>query len=238
MYNGIQLYSASKPPNSLMSGDECLVADHYEGEIVNENYTKVQEKREEALRAMIANVHVIVNKGNIVQDLISIYKDPSILEKNVVVGIEGEKLREMVYCKRFILCFGTGSCLKVIVTAIFPYLNREDYVSIGRILTDQFVRCGLLPVKVSQVSINHTLFGHATDECKTESFLRLLPPRERECVSKPLKGDGPFPTGEIIDLLEDYSVRQLPTADNIKSLVLSVVTAEFLTKPFFCLSSV
>ena len=32
-------------------------------------------------------MHVIVNK--IVQDLISIYKDPSILEKNVVVGIEG-----------------------------------------------------------------------------------------------------------------------------------------------------
>ena len=34
-------------------------------------------------------MHVIVNKENIVQDFISIYKDPGILEKNIVVGIEG-----------------------------------------------------------------------------------------------------------------------------------------------------
>jgi len=56
-----------------------LVEDHYEGEIVNENYTKVQGKREEALRALNGNVHVIVNEEDIVQDLISIYKDPCIL---------------------------------------------------------------------------------------------------------------------------------------------------------------
>ena len=67
---------------------------------------------------------------------------------------------------------------------ILPNLNQEDYVSIGRILTHQFVLCGMFPVKVSQASMHHTLFGHATDECKIESFLWLLPPRERECISK------------------------------------------------------
>ena len=66
--------------------------------------------------------------------------------------------------------------------------------------------------------MQYTLFGHATDECKIESFLRLLPPTERECISRALKG-------EIIYLLEDYSVHRLSTADNIKSLVLSVPTA-------------
>ena len=73
MYDGSKLHLASKPPDSVMPSDECLVADHYEGEIVNENYTKVQEKREEALRSLNGNVHVIVNKENIVQDLISIH---------------------------------------------------------------------------------------------------------------------------------------------------------------------
>ena len=82
--------------------------------------------------------------------------------------------------------------------------------------------------------MQHTLFGHATDKCKIDSFLRLLPPRKRECVSRALKGDGPFPTGEIIDLLKDYSVCQLPTGDNIKSLVLSIAIAEFVTTPFLC----
>ncbi|PFX18051.1 Spermidine/spermine N(1)-acetyltransferase-like protein 1 [Stylophora pistillata] len=41
--------------------------------------------------------------------------------------------------------------------------------------------------------MQHTLFGRATDECKIESFLRLLPPKERECLSRALKGEGPFP---------------------------------------------
>ena len=218
------------PPASLV--------DQYEGEIVNENYTKVQEKREEALRALNGIAHVIVNKENIVQDLISIhvYKDPGILEKNVVVGIEGAEasgdgvLREVysLFWDSF-LSQSDGDSEHSI--PILPNLNQEDYVSIGRILTHQFVLCGMFPVKVSQASMHHTLFGHATDECKIESFLRLLPPRERECISRALKGERPFPTGEIIDLLEDYSVRQLPTA------VLSVATAEFVTKPFLCLSS-
>ena len=224
---------ARTPPASLV--------DQYEGEIVYENYTKVQEKREEALRALNGIVHVIVNK-NIVQDLISIYKDPGILEKNVVVGIEGAEasgdgvLREVysLFWDSF-LSQSDGNSEHSI--PILPNLNQEDYVSIGRILTHQFVLCGMFPVKVSQASMHHTLFGHATDACKIESFLRLLPPRERECISRALKGERPFPTGEIIDLLEDYSVRQLPTADNIKSLVLSVATTEFVTKPFLCLSS-
>ena len=221
---------ARTPPASLV--------DQYEGEIVNENSTKVQEKREEALRALNGIVHVIVNK----EDLISIYKDPGILEKNVVVGIEGAEasgdgvLREVysLFWDSF-LSQSDGDSEHSI--PILPNLNQEDYVSIGRILTHQFVLCGMFPVKVSQASMHHTLFGHATDECKIESFLRLLPPGERECISRALKGERPFPTGEIIDLLEDYSVRQLPTADNIKSLVLSVATAEFVTKPFLCLSS-
>lgn len=56
MYDGIQLHFASAPPDSLMLGDECLV---------NENYTKAHEKREEALRALYGNVRAIVNKENL-----------------------------------------------------------------------------------------------------------------------------------------------------------------------------
>lgn len=60
LYDGIQLHLASTPPDSLMLGDECLV---------DENYTKAHEKREEALRALNRNVRVIVNKKNNFQDL-------------------------------------------------------------------------------------------------------------------------------------------------------------------------
>ena len=146
MYDGIKLELASTPPDSPMLGDECLVADHYEGENVNENYTKVQEKLEEALRALNGYVHVIVNKENIVQDLISIYKDSTILEKKAVVGKEGAEasgdglLREIysLFWDSF-LSQSDGDSEHSI--PILPNLNQEDYVNVGRILTHQFVLC-------------------------------------------------------------------------------------------------
>ena len=119
---------------------------------------------------------------------------------------------------------------------ILPNLNQE-YASIGGIVTHQYVQCDIFPVKVSQASMQKALLGNTTDECKINSFLRIQPPRDRECFSKALAGDGPFPTAEMIDLLEDHNIHELPTADNIKSLVLFVATTEFVTKPFLCLSS-
>ena len=120
---------------------------------------------------------------------------------------------------------------------VLPDLNQDDYVSIGRILMHQYVLCSVFPVKVSRASVQHTILGNVTDECKIESFLRLLQPTKRECLSIALAGDGSFPTEEMIDLFNDYNIRQLPTVDNIRSLVLFVATAEFVTKPFLCLTS-
>lgn len=54
-------------------------------------------------------------------------------------------------------------------------------------------------------------------------------------MTKALTGDGAFPTEEIIDLLDDYNTCQLPTIDNVKSLLLHISTSEFVTKRFLSL---
>ena len=206
------------------------------------DFIKLQNKRKEALNALEETVSIIISKENILKDLISVYKDPSILQKNVSAVIEGSEatgngvLREVysLFWDKF-LSQSDGDTEHTI--PILPDLSQEDYVSIGRILTHQFILCGVFPVKLSQTSMQYTILGTATDQCKIESFLGLLPPRERNCLSRALAGVGPFPTEEIIDLLDDYNVRQLPTTDNIRSIILFVATAEFVTKPFLCLTS-
>ena len=201
-------------------------------------------KRQEALRSMEMErgTHVIVSKENIVSDLISIYNDRTILQKKIACTIEGEDalgdgvLREVysLFWEAFLTdCDGYSEH----PIPILPNLTQEDYKSIGRIITHQFLLCGTFPVKVSQACMQQSLFGKVADECKINSFLRLLPPRERDILSRALAGDVPFPTEEVIDLLEDYNVRQLPNGGNIKSIVLFVATSEFITKPFLCLSS-
>ena len=66
--------------------DQCVGGD--KEKIVNESYKKIEEKRMEALKILRGNASILVNRDNIVQDLLSIYKDPSILEKNVSAFIE------------------------------------------------------------------------------------------------------------------------------------------------------
>ena len=198
----------------------------------------------EALKILKGNVSILVNKENIVQNLLSIYKDPSILEKNVSAFVEGTDatgdgvLREIysLFWDTF-LSQSEGDSEHSI--PIVPSLDQEDYVSIGRIITHQFVLCGIFPIKVSRASMQHAILGNASDECKIDSFLRILPQRERNLLTKALAGDGAFPTEEIIDLLDDYiNIRQLPTVDNVKSLLLHISTSEFVTKPFLCLASI
>ena len=85
--------------------------------------------------------------------------------------------------------------------------------------------------------MQHAVLGTAMDQCIVGSFLALLPPYEKDCLSRALDCVGPFPREEIIDLLDDYNLCQLPTADNIRSIHIFVGTAEFVTKPFMCLTS-
>lgn len=117
-----------------------------------------------------------------------------------------------------------------------PNLSDEDYVILGRILSHQFIQCGTFPLRIAQASIQNLLTGHVSDDCKINSLLRLLPPNERECLSRALSGEGMFPKEEMIDILEDFNIRRLPSPENIKTLVLQAAVAEFITKPYLGLT--
>ena len=76
------------------------------------------------------------------------------------------------------------------------------------------------------------LFEVVEEDCLLESFLHLLPPRQREVFSGALKGKQPFPQSAVIDVLDDYKVQTLPTPKNLRDIVLKISTMEFVDKPF------
>ena len=132
------LYSPSQPSHFPIP-DDVLDAEHKE-EIVKENYAKLQKKREEALDSLKETVAIIVSRENIVRDLISVYKDPSILQRKVAAVIEGSKatgdgvLRE-VYSSFWDTFLSQSDRDSEHTLPLLPDLSQEDYVSIGRILT-------------------------------------------------------------------------------------------------------
>ena len=93
-------------------------------------------------------------------------------------------------------------------------------------------------MRINQASIQQAIFGHASDECLVSSFLRLLPLRERKCLSNALFGEGPFPGEDVLEVLEDYNIRDMPSRNNIHTIVLQVAQNELVTKLYMCLLNI
>ena len=79
------------------------------------------------------------------------------------------------------------------------------------------------------------LFGRVSEECLLDSFLQLLPSKQRDIFAGALQGQRPFPLDEVIDILDDHNVQTLPSPENLRGIVLQIATTEFVKKPFLAL---
>ena len=70
------------------------------------------------------------------------------------------------------------------------------------------------------------------------SFLQLLPERERQILCKAQEKDGPFPTDAIVDILSEYNVTSIPTANSLPQIIKQVSRSEMIHKPFFLLEKI
>lgn len=100
-----------------------------------------------------------------------------------------------------------------------PHLTCEDYVSIERIITHQFVQCSIFPARFTQASIQQAVIGEISSECLVSSFLQLLPPRERDIIRKGMNDVKVFPQGDIIAILEYFNINKAPTTENLQCLL-------------------
>ena len=126
------------------------------------------------------------------------YGDPQITGQNLVVYFDKDSgtgdgvLREMfsVFWDRFFMLNCEGSFQFAI--AVNPAMQPQDYITVGRILTHGFILCGSFPVQLAKASLHQAFFGFASDECLVDSFMNLLPEKERATVAVALKVNNPF----------------------------------------------
>ena len=178
---------------------------------------------------------ITIRRDHIVTDLLSAYQDQDIRTKRLLVTIENDDAygtgvaREMyaLFWDTFLSQYAEGESeftIPVLLT-----LTADDYINLGRILTHQFVQFGAFPVRINQASIQQAIFGHVPDECILSSFLCLLPSREKESLSNAMRREEPFPVKEV---LEDYNIREMPSSNNIRTILLQVAKNELVTKPY------
>lgn len=97
--------------------------------------------------------NVCIPKEDVVKELIQLYKDESILKSEQVMQFSDQEdtvgsgvLRETYsFFWDYLLANNTIGETEFTIP-LTPDLNFEDYISIGRIMTYQFVQCSTFPV--------------------------------------------------------------------------------------------
>ena len=204
----------------------------------------LEDKRIKQFCVLDSSRIVIINRHDVVKELLSLYKDESILCSKLSVSFLDETalgdgvLREVF--STFWDCFLARFCEgdKQFAFTPRPSLTDEDYLALGRIITHQFVLAGTFPVQVAEAQIIQTLFGQVSEECLVSSFLQLLPERERQILCKAQEKDGPFPTDAIVDILSECNATSLPTASSLPGIIKQVSRSEMIHKPFFLLGKI
>lgn len=221
-------------PEVIMEGDKSLgIEAHF--------HTLQARRREEETKLELQRHYIIVDKNDVVKQLLEMYrKDEAISNNKLVVSFEGEQangdglLRELysLFWESFFSQNYEGS--NQYTLCVSPNLSEEDFTALGRLITHMFIQCGTFPVKLVKASMYQALFGAVSDEIVLDSFLRLLPPAETQMLSDVLNGKKVLPLvlDEVFDILDEYQERTCPTSTNLKATLVKIGKAEFVTKLF------
>ena len=204
----------------------------------------LEDKRMKHLYGLLPGRIVLLDRHDVVKELLALYKDDGILCTKLSVSFLDETalgdgvLREVfsTFWDTFLARFCEGN--KQFAFTPRPSLTDEDYVAVGRIITHQFVLTGTFPVQVAEAQIIQAMFGQVSEDCLVSSFLQLLPERERQILCKAQENDGPFPTDAIVDILSEYNVTSIPTANSLPEIIKQVSRSEMIHKPFFLLEKI
>ena len=233
------LFSISvEPPSVLLAGEELLLDQVDDDPSSLGSFRELDAKRKEENEKLTEKFYITISRHEVCEELLRLYENDDVISKIIVPTFEGEEasgdgvLRELysLFWNDFIRenCDGSSQ----FALKLLSQMAVEKYKIIGRIITHQFLQCGSFPVQLSRASVHQMLFEVVEEDCLLESFLHLLPPRQREVFSGALKGKQPFPQSLVIDVLDDYKVQTLPTPKNLRDIVLKISTMEFVEKPF------
>ena len=134
-------------------------------------------------------------------------------------------------------------CSGSLVPSTNPTIDMSVFPMLGNILSHCYIACGFLPVHISfsviaAVSIGPDVQINDTILCK--SFISYLSCHDA-CLLKNAFGSKTFSSNlqsSLMTLLGTYGCRQIPSPDNIKSLVTMVAKDAFLVKPLASLCHV
>ena len=211
---------------------------NYEEEDPNLHYTKLINLVSEEKKKLVRHQTFTVNRDNIYESMISLYKKRNVRNTNINLRFEGEdavgdgvtrdafsEFHQGVY-DRF-----EGEFQKIPSN----FNDIDELKIVGEIITHGFILSGIFPLQICKATLKHYLFGSCKEEELFHSFLRFVPEKERTFIEH---WDGKSNPQRIIDLLTEYGVFAVPTLDNLQSLIIKAATIAIIRQPCFPMQTI
>ena len=191
-----------------------------------------------------------VHRSHIRKDLITHFKDPSIMECALLFKMINERgktekgegigvLREVftLFWGEFSISMTIGERERV------PFVRHDHFVdeweAIGRILVKGYMSVKYYPLFISQAFICYCLFGNEVpDDLLLDSFLKYLAPEEEKLLQPILETSSlPSDREEFDDFLERFNCRTLVTNTNCIKVLLEIAQQEIIQKPHLMIAA-
>ena len=118
------------------------------------------------------------------------------------------------------------------VPSIRHKFQSDTWTAVGRIIVKVYEILGYFPVMLSKAFVISTMFGEkaVSDDILLHSFKQYLSKSEEQVVCEEWDDDDKDDE-DLLELLDRFGSRSLPTKENIKSLILEVAHKEIIQKP-------
>ena len=169
----------SRPPGQLLEQDLEVSTREQENFQILEGLNSKRQRMEEHRPQNVFMLKAI-DRHNCVNDMLTLYKQPTIGNCKLYLTFNGETavghgvLSEVysVFWDNFVSSYCERS--SHFTFSISAAMSQDDFAAIGRILTDQFIQTGTLPLQISEAIIQQAVIGQVSEECLIQSFLMLL----------------------------------------------------------------
>ena len=188
-----------------------------------------------------------LHRVNVKEDMISAFKDPSIVDCQLRVVIIDSKGNEEMGTGIGVVRDAFSLFWKEVYDSLFIGENervlfirhdysRSDWEAIARVLVKGYLTCQYLPIFMSKTFLSYVLFGELSisGPILIQSFMQYVSADERSVVGMCLSDDFNFENeeeyNELLEILGNFDCRTLISRENAQAVIHEIAHKEIIQK--------
>lgn len=192
-----------------------------------------------------------IRRNSLYQDVINLFLSESNIEYPLRIKYDEERAVDQGGVSRDMLSGFWEEAYKrlfdgctLLTPVIHPHLDMRELLAVGRILSYGYLSCSFVPVRIAFPTLLCLLLGPTTsipDSVIVETFPDCLSDYESKIIREAVQCSSVYSQSmksKIISVLSRFGCREVPTCDNIYSVIVKVARYEFLVKPLAAISQI